>query len=114
MISSKFVQLCSKRSLSTSKHIVISDKVRNALQNGEPIVALESTIITHGMPQPHNIQCAKRVEEIVEQNVIVIKQFEFMAYLIEIAKHGTRSSNKYFCIFLLFILGCHTGNYSND
>ena len=73
MFCSKFVQLCSKRSFSTSKHIVISDKVRNALQNGEPIVALESTIITHGMPRPHNIQCAKRVEEIIEQNVIKIR-----------------------------------------
>lgn len=31
-----------------------------------PVVALESTIITHGMPYPHNLQVAKEVEGIVE------------------------------------------------
>jgi pseudouridine-5'-phosphate glycosidase len=34
----------------------------------KPIVALESTIITHGMPYPKNIQVAQEVEQIVRQN----------------------------------------------
>ena len=69
MFYSKVCQISSRKLFSTSKTIVISDKVKAAFQNGEPIVALESTIITHGMPPPHNLICAKRVEEIIEQNV---------------------------------------------
>ncbi len=44
----------------------ISDKLRAALKNGEPVVALESTIISHGMPYPQNVECAKDVESVVE------------------------------------------------
>lgn len=50
-----------------SKSIVLSDHVQNSLLNGEPIVALESTIITHGMPQPHNLNTAKKVESIIRE-----------------------------------------------
>ena len=72
MISPKIFKFCCRRLFSTSSQsIIISDKVRHALQNNEPVVALESTIITHGMPHPHSIQCAKRVEEIIEQNVSI-------------------------------------------
>ena len=72
MISPKIFKFCCRRLFSTSSQsIIISDKVRHALQNNEPVVALESTIITHGMPHPHNIQCAKRVEDIIEQNVSI-------------------------------------------
>ena len=46
--------------------IRISDKLRVALKNGEPVVALESTIISHGMPYPQNVECAKDVESAVE------------------------------------------------
>ncbi|KAM4748686.1 uncharacterized protein WCC33_006060 [Rhinophrynus dorsalis] len=46
----------------------IHPKVQEALAEGEPVVALESTIITHGMPYPHNISMAKEVEEIVQKN----------------------------------------------
>lgn len=51
--------------------IKISDEVLYALTSSKPIVALESTIITHGMPFPENIQTAKEVEEIVRQNGVV-------------------------------------------
>ncbi|KAJ2851524.1 hypothetical protein IWW36_001008 [Coemansia brasiliensis] len=40
-------------------------RVREALSNGEPVVALESTIISHGMPYPQNIQTARQVEQVV-------------------------------------------------
>ncbi|XP_075458774.1 uncharacterized protein LOC142496176 isoform X2 [Ascaphus truei] len=46
----------------------IHPNVQEALDEGEPVVALESTIITHGMPYPHNISMAKEVEEIVRRN----------------------------------------------
>ncbi|MHA7777792.1 pseudouridine-5'-phosphate glycosidase [Roseibium sp. M-1] len=42
--------------------IVYSDEVREALASGKPIVALESTIITHGMPFPKNVETARQVE----------------------------------------------------
>jgi pseudouridine-5'-phosphate glycosidase len=43
----------------------ISPDVRDALAEGRPVVALESTIISHGMPYPRNVQTAVRVEETV-------------------------------------------------
>lgn len=43
----------------------LSDEVRAALQGGQPVVALESTIISHGMPYPQNLEMAREVEAIV-------------------------------------------------
>ncbi|MCB0995835.1 MAG: pseudouridine-5'-phosphate glycosidase [Acidimicrobiales bacterium] len=43
----------------------ISDEVRAALSDGRPVVALESTIVTHGMPHPHNLETALSVEQTV-------------------------------------------------
>lgn len=49
-----------------SKHnIAICTEVTEALRNGQGVVALESTIITHGMPYPENLQTAQMVEKIV-------------------------------------------------
>ncbi|KAJ7550662.1 hypothetical protein O6H91_07G111600 [Diphasiastrum complanatum] len=48
--------------------IRIEPKVRRALSTGSPVVALESTIISHGMPYPQNLQTAKEVEAIVTQH----------------------------------------------
>ncbi|MBP2018445.1 pseudouridine-5'-phosphate glycosidase [Symbiobacterium terraclitae] len=42
-------------------------EVRDALEQGRPVVALESTIISHGMPFPENLDMAREVEEIVRQ-----------------------------------------------
>jgi len=42
-----------------------SPEVAQALQSGKPIVALESTIISHGLPRPSNLTVAREVEEIV-------------------------------------------------
>ncbi|XP_010220164.1 PREDICTED: pseudouridine-metabolizing bifunctional protein C1861.05-like [Tinamus guttatus] len=46
----------------------IQPSVQEALMEGRPIVALESTIITHGMAYPHNLSMAREVEEIVTRN----------------------------------------------
>ncbi len=48
--------------------IVYSDEVAAARAKGAPIVALESTIITHGMPYPQNIETARRVEATVREH----------------------------------------------
>lgn len=42
-----------------------TDEVRAALAKGEPVVALESTIISHGMPYPDNVACARELESIL-------------------------------------------------
>lgn len=49
-------------------YLEISDKVKNALENNLPIVALESTIISHGMPFPKNVETALNCEKIIEEN----------------------------------------------
>lgn len=46
----------------------IHPEIKQALATGKPIVALESTIIAHGMPYPLNIQTAMEVEQIVREN----------------------------------------------
>lgn len=48
--------------------IKISPDVSTALSNGKAVVALESTIISHGMPYPQNLETAKEVEAIVREN----------------------------------------------
>ena len=45
-----------------------SDEVKLALKKKKPIVALESTIISHGMPYPENIKCAKELENILRED----------------------------------------------
>lgn len=49
-------------------YLVISDEVKEALAAGKPVVALESTIISHGMPYPKNVETALNVERIVREN----------------------------------------------
>lgn len=46
----------------------ISPEVQHALKAGQPVVALESTIISHGMPYPQNLKMAREVETIVREN----------------------------------------------
>nr|WP_300145497.1 pseudouridine-5'-phosphate glycosidase [Propionicimonas sp.] len=45
----------------------IAVEVRDALASGRPVVALESTIISHGMPYPKNVQTAREVEQIIRE-----------------------------------------------
>jgi pseudouridine-5'-phosphate glycosidase len=45
--------------------LVVSPEVRAALADGRPVVALESTIISHGLPRPENLRVAAEVEDIV-------------------------------------------------
>jgi len=51
-----------------NQYLEIHPEVKNALNEGNPVVALESTIISHGMPYPKNINTAIEVEDIVRQN----------------------------------------------
>ena len=51
-----------------SQYLKISPEVQFALDNNRPVVALESTIISHGMPYPQNVQTAETVESIIRDN----------------------------------------------
>ena len=53
------------QSLAMEKAIKLSTEVANALKAGKPIVALESTIISHGLPRPSNLEVALECERIV-------------------------------------------------
>src|SRR5918994_1021123 len=48
--------------------LTVTDEVRDALAGGRPVVALESTIISHGMPYPQNVEMARTVEGIVRDH----------------------------------------------
>lgn len=50
------------------KYLEYSQEVLEAKKNNVPVVALESTIISHGMPYPQNVQTAKEVEDIIRKN----------------------------------------------
>ena len=54
-----------------SGYLDIHPDVENAIKNSEPVVALESTIISHGMPYPKNVETALMVEETVRLNKAV-------------------------------------------
>lgn len=45
--------------------LAVAPEVRDALAAGRPVVALESTIISHGMPYPRNVQTAREVEQLI-------------------------------------------------
>jgi pseudouridine-5'-phosphate glycosidase len=47
--------------------LVIADEVRQALEAGKPVVALESTVITHGLPYPQNLELARNMEQTVRE-----------------------------------------------
>ena len=51
-----------------NKYLDLSPEVAEALSKGKPVVALESTIISHGMPYPQNVETALRVEQTIRDN----------------------------------------------
>lgn len=48
-----------------SRYIVVAPEITDAVANGRPVVALESTIFTHGLPRPRNTEVAEEAEQIV-------------------------------------------------
>ena len=51
-----------------NKYLDISPEVQQALADGKPVVALESTIISHGMPYPKNVETAMLVEKTIREH----------------------------------------------
>ena len=54
--------------MNLNKFLDVKPEVAQAIAEGKPVVALESTIISHGMPYPQNVETALKVEEIIRQN----------------------------------------------
>ena len=54
--------------MTLNKYLDIAPEVQKALDEGRPVVALESTIISHGMPYPQNVETALNVEKIIREN----------------------------------------------
>ena len=54
--------------MSLNKYLDVSPEVAAAVAEGRPVVALESTIISHGMPYPQNVETALKVESIIREN----------------------------------------------
>ena len=51
-----------------NKYLDVAPEVAQAVADGRPVVALESTIISHGMPYPQNVETALKVEQIIREN----------------------------------------------
>ena len=49
--------------MNLNRYLDIAPEVKKALDEGRPVVALESTIISHGMPYPQNVETALNVEK---------------------------------------------------
>lgn len=54
--------------MNLNRYLDILPEVQEALDAGKPVVALESTIISHGMPYPQNVETALNVEKIIREN----------------------------------------------
>ena len=54
--------------MNLNKYLDVNPEVAQAIREGRPVVALESTIISHGMPYPQNVETALNVERIIREN----------------------------------------------
>ena len=54
--------------MNINKYLDVNPEVAQAIAEGKPVVALESTIISHGMPYPQNVETALNVERIIREN----------------------------------------------
>ncbi len=65
------IQQTSKSSLSSSRLLEIYPEVQEAIQKNKPIVALESTILSHGLPYPDNLQLSKDISKILRSKDVI-------------------------------------------
>ncbi len=54
--------------MNLNKYLDVNPEVAQAVKEGRPVVALESTIISHGMPYPQNVETARNVEKVIREN----------------------------------------------
>ena len=63
------------------KYMDITPEVEEAVRTGKPVVALESTILSHGMPYPENVAFAKEIEKIIRDEGAVPATMAVIMYL---------------------------------
>ncbi|GMF22959.1 unnamed protein product [[Candida] boidinii] len=61
-----------------STFVQVSDEVRQSLLENKPVLALESTIITHGLPYPDNINMANKVESLIRSHNVTPATISFI------------------------------------
>lgn len=54
-----------------NEYLIVNDEVRDAVKSGLPVVAFETSILTHGLPQPHNVNLSKEVRAIARSKGVV-------------------------------------------
>jgi pseudouridine-5'-phosphate glycosidase len=59
------MRLCHSTIMSDSNFLKLNPEIESALSANRPVVALESTVIAHGLPRPQNLETAQRLEQIV-------------------------------------------------
>ena len=84
--------------MNLSKYLDISPEVAEALAAGKPVVALESTIISHGMPYPQNVETALAVENIVRENGAVPATIAIIGGRLKAGCTKERASNNRCCV----------------
>ena len=68
----------------TDMGLRVSEEVSSALRSGKPVVALESTIISHGLPQPDNLRIAREIEQTVRDHGAVPATIGMLGGLIKV------------------------------
>lgn len=64
----QYIKTDVRRNVVNKNILCVSDEVAQAIAEGKPVVALESTIISHGMPYPKNVETAMAVEQVVRDH----------------------------------------------
>ena len=70
------------------QYLDIVPEVQSALKNNEPVVALESTILSHGMPYPENVSFAAEVEKVVRAEGAVPATMALIGGRIKVGLNG--------------------------
>jgi pseudouridylate synthase len=76
-----------------NRHLKITDEVSSAIAAGRPMVALESTIIAHGMPYPANFEMAVEVEAIIRQAGAVPATVAIVGGVLRVGLSGAELKN---------------------
>jgi pseudouridine-5'-phosphate glycosidase len=74
--------------VSAEAYLAVAEEVAGAVAAGQPVVALESTIITHGMPYPQNLEMARNVEAVIRQRGAVPATIAIMDGRLEVGVAG--------------------------
>lgn len=67
-LARRFLQAAKTSAVLSNKPVVVSPEIQQALHENKPVVSLESTIITHGLPYPQNLSMAQEVEAVIRSN----------------------------------------------